>query len=64
MVEPKHERGQMPSSAVPDPSGDEPFEPPTPVVLLQVDPAERGSGAVHEQLKQKAVAACADAEEP
>jgi hypothetical protein len=45
-------------------SGDERFEPPTPIVLLRVDPAQRGSGAVHEELTPIAVAACAAPEEP
>jgi hypothetical protein len=39
-------------------------EPPTPLVLHRVDPAERGSGARHEQCMPIAVAACADPEEP
>jgi hypothetical protein len=56
--------GSGDGGAVLAPSGDEGFEPPTPLVLLCVHPAARGSGAVPEPLTQRAVAACADPEEP
>jgi hypothetical protein len=44
--------GSGDSGAVFAASGDKGFEPPTPLVRLRVDPAERGSGAVHEEFTQ------------
>ncbi len=56
--------GSVDGRAVVAASGEARCEPPTPIVRLRIDPAGRGSGAVHESCAQIAVAACADPEEP
>jgi hypothetical protein len=47
-----HIRGSGDSGAVLAPSGKERCEPPTPVVMPCVDPAERGARAMEEQCAQ------------
>jgi hypothetical protein len=56
--------GQCDGRAVLAASGDERFEPPTPVITLRADPAERGSRAVHEEFTPRAIPAFTNPEEP
>jgi hypothetical protein len=55
--------GQRDGSPVLSSSGDEGSQPLTPVITLRVDPAEHGSRAVHEELTQLPIPACADPEQ-